>query len=184
MKTKKEFKFIELFEFQKITTYLEEKHRKGLKLTAKLGYLNTFTQCEPEDYEYKIDVIDDVITSQSKSQLINLYRDFGYEYATEYGRFFFFRKKRESNFKEEENEQEELEKLERMKIQYKFYPLYLLTFLWLIFSSVRALLEPTHVYWQVFFILTLVIYLPGIALFLRAYLFFHRKYSKLKRRLQ
>lgn len=64
-------------------------------------------------YENKIDVIDGVITGQSKAHLIALYQDFGYEYATEYGRFFFFRKKRESNFKEEENEQEELEKLER-----------------------------------------------------------------------
>ena len=93
-RTKKEFKYFTIAQYEQEQDYLSEMHRNGWKL-VKITYpgFYFFEECEPEDVVYQLDFNAEGIAD--KTEYIQIFEDGGWEHLFEFVGYSYFRKKRE-----------------------------------------------------------------------------------------
>lgn len=73
--------------------WLNEMCNEGWALSDFFLGLYTFKKCEKGEYTYRIDLMDDVESTQKSRDYIKFVEDTGAEYVTSWFRWVFFRKK-------------------------------------------------------------------------------------------
>lgn len=116
MKTKKEWKYFNIFQYEKEQEYLNDMHKKGWKLT-KVNGLGTyhFEECEPEDVVYQLDYNKE--GRANKEEYVAMFADCGWEYLFDFADYSYFRKSKaemnneESIFSDEQSRYEMMERV-------------------------------------------------------------------------
>ena len=118
MKTKKEFKYFNIFQYEKEQDYLNEMHKKGWKLT-KIGGVGMyhFEECVPEDVVYQLDYNQE--GRKNKEEYVGMFADCGWEYLFEFAGYSYFRKSKLQMDGEEEIFCDKQSKYEMMDRVYK-----------------------------------------------------------------
>lgn len=78
-------------EFEQEAAWLSFMHRNGWKFLSTNGYRYRFEAAEKEDWCYQLDYKQNGI---AEDDYLQMYRDFGWEFAGQYQNWFYFRKKR------------------------------------------------------------------------------------------
>lgn len=91
MKTKKEFKYFTIWEYEKEQLYLQDMHKQGWKL-IKITGIGTyhFEKSKPEDVIYQLDYNKEGLTH--KEEYVQLFKDCGWEYMMDFVGYSYFRK--------------------------------------------------------------------------------------------
>jgi len=113
MKTKKEFKYFTIFQYEEEQEYLNDMHRHGWKL-VKIGGIGMyhFEECEPEDVVYQLDY-----TLNKDNEYFQMFKDCGWEFIFDFAQYSYFRKPKSEMQGEEEifcDEQSRFEMMERV----------------------------------------------------------------------
>lgn len=88
-KTKKEFKYFTIMDYDKEAEYLQQQRKAGWKLTAIKGFgMYHFEECEPEDVVYQLDYNKEGL--ENKEEYIQMFCDCGWEYLMEYVGYSYF----------------------------------------------------------------------------------------------
>ncbi len=116
MKTKKQFKWFTIFEYEKEQEYLREMHKKGWRFVkvAGLGVYN-FEECAGEDVVYQLDYNQEGL--KNKEEYVQMFADCGWEHLQDYAGYSYFRKKASEMNGEEEifcDEESRLKMMERV----------------------------------------------------------------------
>ena len=91
MKTKKQFKYFSIFNYEKEQEYLSEMHRNGWKFLRVTGIgVFHFEECEPADVVYQLDYNKE--GHSHKAEYVQMFHDCGWEYIQDYADFSYFRK--------------------------------------------------------------------------------------------
>lgn len=91
MKTKREFRFFSILEYEEEQAYLRAMHQSGWKLLRVSGLcLYSFEACEPEDVVYQLDYNKDGLAH--KAEYVQMFADCGWEYLQDYVGYSYFRK--------------------------------------------------------------------------------------------
>ena len=91
MKTKKQFKFFTIFEYEKEEDYLRDMHKRGWKFVKVTGLgVYHFEECEPQDVVYQLDYNREGL--EHKEEYVKMFGDCGWEYIQDYAGFSYFRK--------------------------------------------------------------------------------------------
>lgn len=91
MEILKQAKYFTIFEYEKEQEYLREMHNMGWKLLMITGLgMYHFEKCEPEDVVYQLDYNPDGM--QRKTEYIQMFKDCGWEYLTNFFGYSYFRK--------------------------------------------------------------------------------------------
>lgn len=89
MTKKKEFKLIEIFEFEKLEKWLVQMHREGWKFTdVNLLDIYCFEKCEPQEVIYRMDYQ----VKRMGDDYFQLFSDCGWEHVFNMNGFHIFRK--------------------------------------------------------------------------------------------
>lgn len=78
-------------DFQEKAAWLSKMHGEGWKLVSVEGRNYRFESCEKEEWSYQLDFKENGIKEED---YIQMYQDFGWEYVVQYGKWFYFRKKK------------------------------------------------------------------------------------------
>ena len=91
MKTKKQYKYFTIFEYEKEQIYLQNMHKEGWKF-VKVSGLGTyhFVECTPEDVVYQLDYNQEGLAN--KAEYVQMFNDCGWEYIQDYTGYSYFRK--------------------------------------------------------------------------------------------
>lgn len=73
--------------------WLNDMVSQGWALSDFFLGLYTFKRCEKDEYTYRIDLMDDVVSTNKSMDYIKFVEDTGAEYVTSWFRWVFFRKK-------------------------------------------------------------------------------------------
>lgn len=91
MRTKKEFKWFTIFEYEKEQDYLREMHKSGWKFVRVTGLgLYHFEDCAPQDVVYQLDYNEEGLAH--KDEYLKMFEDCGWEYLQDYFGYSYFRK--------------------------------------------------------------------------------------------
>ena len=91
METKKEFRYFTIFNHEKEQEYLREQHKDGWEFSKVSGIgIYHFEKCQPEDVVYQLDYHKDGVSR--KTEYIQMFLDFGWEYLGEVMGYNYFRK--------------------------------------------------------------------------------------------
>ena len=91
MKTKKEFKFFTIFQYEKEQEYLSDMHKHGWKFTHISGIgMYHFEECEPADVVYQLDYNQE--GRKNKEAYVGMFEDCGWEYLFDFAQYSYFRK--------------------------------------------------------------------------------------------
>ena len=91
MKTKCEFKWFSIPEYDKEAAYLRDMHNHGWKL-ERIGFpgFYHFIECIPEDVIYQLDYNREGV--QHRGEYVQMFADCGWEYLFDFVGFSYFRK--------------------------------------------------------------------------------------------
>ena len=78
-------------EFEQEAAWLSFLHREGWKFVSTDGFHYKFEKAEKEDWVYELDYKENGV---AEDDYIQMYRDFGWEYAGQYDHWCYFRKQR------------------------------------------------------------------------------------------
>lgn len=78
-------------EFKQEAAWLSFLHREGWKFVSTDGFHYKFEKAEKEDWVYELDYKENGV---AEDDYIQMYRDFGWEYAGQYDHWCYFRKQR------------------------------------------------------------------------------------------
>lgn len=78
-------------EFEQEASWLSFMHREGWKFASTDGFHYRFEKAEKEDWVYELDYKENGV---AEDDYIQMYRDFGWEYAGQYDHWCYFRKHR------------------------------------------------------------------------------------------
>lgn len=91
MKTKKEYKYFNIFHYDKEQDYLREQHKNGWKFVRVTGLgVYHFEECEPEDVVYQLDYNREGL--EHKAEYVQMFGDCGWEYIQDYAGYSYFKK--------------------------------------------------------------------------------------------
>lgn len=91
---KKMFRIYTITDFEKEEDFLREQHRMGYKFIKwTFPGFYSFERCEPQDMVYKMEFSD--TGNQDKSEYIQMYADFGWDYMFDVVGWSYFRKRAE-----------------------------------------------------------------------------------------
>lgn len=116
-------------EFEAEEAWLSFMQREGWKFAGTDGWKYRFLPCEPEDWVYHLDFKEE---TGEDEDYVQMYRDYGWECVTQYGHWFYFRKKRvpgrEEDFSIFSDNRSKMEMIERViqGMVRRSIPLYLL----------------------------------------------------------
>jgi len=132
MRTKQEFRYFTITEYDKEQEYLSKRHKEGWKFTAVTGIGQYhFEQCEPEDVVYQLDYNQEGNINQE--EYTRMFEDCGWEYITTYVGYAYFRKPVSDMEEEEEIFFDDSSKLEMMQriFRGRMIPMFIVFFLYL-----------------------------------------------------
>lgn len=91
MKTKKQFKYFSIMEYEKEQIYLQNMHKAGWKFVRVSG-IGTFhfVESTPEDVVYQLDYNQEGLAN--KAEYVQMFNDCGWEYIQDYAGYSYFRK--------------------------------------------------------------------------------------------
>lgn len=116
MKTKKEFRYFNIFQYQKEQEYLRRRHQEGWRFVKVSGLgVYHFEECTPEDVVYQLDYNQEGL--EHKEEYVQMFRDCGWEYMQDYAGYSYFCKPAARMDGEEEifcDDQSRLEMMERV----------------------------------------------------------------------
>ena len=116
MKTKKEFRYFNIFQYQKEQEYLRRRHQEGWRFVKVSGLgVYHFEACTPEDVVYQLDYNQEGLAH--KEEYVQIFRDCGWEYLQDYAGYSYFCKPASRMEGEEEifcDDQSRLEMMERV----------------------------------------------------------------------
>ena len=94
MKTKKQFKYFTIMEYEKEQIYLQEMHRSGWEF-VKVSGIGTyhFVECTPKDVVYQLDYNQKGLAN--KAEYVQMFNDCGWEYIQDFAGYSYFRKSAE-----------------------------------------------------------------------------------------
>ena len=114
MKTKKQFKWFSIFDYDKEQDYLREMSKSGWKFTKVTVFgVYHFEKSEPADVVYQLDYNKEGL--EHKEEYLKMYEDCGWEYIQDYAGYSYFRKEILEGEDPEEIFCDEASKLEMMK---------------------------------------------------------------------
>ncbi|WP_086349656.1 DUF2812 domain-containing protein [Candidatus Enterococcus clewellii] len=89
-------KYFGLADYLEEERFLADQHRSGWKMVGakKLGWSYVFEKCEPEEYIYQLDFIEN---DQVDEDYFQLFEDCGWEYFHKLNNWYYFRKKKSEN---------------------------------------------------------------------------------------
>ncbi len=91
-RTKREFHYFILTDYEREEEYLRHMHNQGWRLVkVTLPGVYHFEQCEPEDVIYRLDFSPE--KKDNLNQYVQMYRDYGWEYLQDLNEYSYFRKK-------------------------------------------------------------------------------------------
>lgn len=91
MKTKKQYKYFTIFEYEKEQVYLQNMHKEGWKFVKVSGFgTYHFVECTPEDVVYQLDYNQEGLAN--KAEYVQMFNDCGWEYIQDYAGYSYFRK--------------------------------------------------------------------------------------------
>jgi len=91
MKTKKQFKWFTIFEYEKEQDYLRDMHKQGWKFVKVTGFgMYHFEECQPQDVVYQLDYNQEGLSH--KDEYLRMFSDCGWEYLQDYAGYSYFRK--------------------------------------------------------------------------------------------
>ena len=91
MKTKKEFRFFTIFQYEQEQEYLRIMHRAGWKFIKVTGLgIYHFEECEPCDVVYQLDYNQEGLAH--KTEYVQMFEDCGWEYIQDYMGYSYFKK--------------------------------------------------------------------------------------------
>lgn len=116
MKTKKEFRYFSIFQYEQEQEYLRARHKEGWKFVKITGLgVYHFEECVPEDVVYQLDYNQEGLAH--KEEYVQMFRDCGWEYLMDYVGYSYFRKPAAQMDGQEEifcDDQSRLEMMERV----------------------------------------------------------------------
>ena len=142
MKTKKQFKWFTIFDYEKEQDYLREMHQSGWKFTKVTGLgIYHFESCEPQDVVYQLDYNQEGLAH--KEEYLKMFADCGWEYLQDYVGYSYFRKAVTEDGSEEHIFCDEDSKLQMMQrvLKGRMLPLLVLFFACLLPQFVTNLLN-------------------------------------------
>ncbi|MCM1988985.1 DUF2812 domain-containing protein [Oceanirhabdus seepicola] len=86
-------KFFMAWDFEKEENWLNTMSKNGMKLCKVKGCTYTFEECNPGDYQYKLEMLDNYVTSDESKEYIEFLEDTGVEYIGNVLRWVYLRKK-------------------------------------------------------------------------------------------
>ena len=117
-KTKKEFKYYTIFQYEEEQKYLSEMHAHGWKFTHISGIgMYHFEECEPEEVVYQLDYNQE--GRKNKEEYVGMFEDCGWEYMFDFAQYSYFRKPKAEMNGEEEIFCDEQSRYEMMNRVYK-----------------------------------------------------------------
>ncbi len=91
MKTKKQFRWFSIVEYEKEQDYLRAMHKQGWKFVKVSGFgIYSFEECEPQDVIYQLDYNQEGLAN--KAEYVQMFNDCGWEYLQDYVGYSYFRK--------------------------------------------------------------------------------------------
>ena len=142
MKTKKQFKWFTIFDYEKEQDYLREMHQSGWKFTKVTGLgIYHFESCEPQDVVYQLDYNQEGLAH--KEEYLKMFADCGWEYLQDYVGYSYFRKAVTEDGSEEQIFCDEDSKLQMMQrvLKGRMLPLLVVFFACLLPQFVTNLLN-------------------------------------------
>lgn len=128
-RTKTEFKWFTIPQYRCEEEYLRKMHNNGWKLShISIPGFYHFTECIPEDIVYQLDY--NLEGSRNKSEYIQMFSDFGWEYLFDFVGYSYFKKPVQQMNGEEEIFCDDESRLEMMKRVFRgrLYPLLIIFF--------------------------------------------------------
>ena len=118
MKTKKEFKYFTIFQYDDEQNYLSDMHRHGWKLVKITGIgMYHFEECEPEEVVYQLDYNQE--GRAHKEEYVAMFADCGWEYMFDFAQYSYFKKAKSEMVGDEEIFCDEQSKYDMMNRVYK-----------------------------------------------------------------
>lgn len=160
---KEKLKYFGLADYLEEERFLEQQHQAGWKMVGakKLGWVYIFEKCEPEDFIYQLDFIED---GQVDDDYFQLFEDCGWEYFHKLNNWYYFRKKRTANEEENVIFNDAASRAEMAKKVMRSQWLILLPIL-IIFTSISSSFSDNSdsLFWMIFFIIytCLVVFVVG-----------------------
>lgn len=92
-KTKKEFKYFTIFQYEQEQEYLSDMHKQGWKF-VRIGGIGVyhFEECEPDDVVYQLDYNKE--GRANKESYVGMFEDCGWEYILDFAEYSYFRKRK------------------------------------------------------------------------------------------
>ena len=91
MKTKKQYKYFTIFDYEKEQVYLQNMHKEGWKFVKVSGFgTYHFVECTPENVVYQLDYNQEGLAN--KAEYVQMFNDCGWEYIQDYAGYSYFRK--------------------------------------------------------------------------------------------
>lgn len=160
---KEKLKYFGLADYLEEERFLEQQHQAGWKMVGakKLGWVYIFEKCEPEDFIYQLDFIED---GQVDDDYFQLFEDCGWEYFHKLNNWYYFRKKRTENKEENVIFNDAASRAEMAKKVMRSQWLVILPIL-IIFTSISSTFSNNSdsLFWMIFFIIytCLVVFIVG-----------------------
>lgn len=166
---KEKLKYFGLADYLEEERFLQEQHRQGWKMTGakKLGWVFVFEKCEPEEYIYQLDFIEE---GQAGEDYFQLFEDCGWEYFHKLNGWHYFRKRKSENTDENSIFNDAASRAEMAKKVMRSQWVVLLPLL-IVFSSFTSAYNSSSdsVLWTSFFVVYACLVAALIGLSIRAY---------------
>ncbi|MBP1046580.1 DUF2812 domain-containing protein [Enterococcus sp. BWM-S5] len=166
---KEELKYFGLSDYLEEEQYLQEQHRSGWKMTGskKLGWVFVFEKCEPEEYIYQLDFIEE---GQVGEDYFQLFEDCGWEYFHKLNGWHYFRKRKSEDDNENSIFNDAASRAEMAKKVMRSQWVVLLPIL-IVFSSFTSTFSynSDSIFWMIFFIIYAFLTAALVVLSLRIY---------------
>lgn len=90
--TKTVFKWLWVWNFNDEERWLNEMAAQGLAFESVFILIYTFSRCEPGQYTYRLELLEDSVSSAKSQEYIAFLRETGVEYVNNWLRWAYFRK--------------------------------------------------------------------------------------------
>lgn len=163
---KTEFRFFTIAQYQNEEEYLREKHNSGWSFSHVTfpGFYH-FDRCTPEDVIYQLDYNQD--GSVHKREYLQIFRDCGWEYLTDFMGWSYFRKSVAEMQGEEEHifsdDESKMEMIQRI-IKGRMLPL-VIVFFCIILPQLALQLSSSHSWNRIIFYIYIVLFLLYVMIF-------------------
>lgn len=180
---KMSFRIYTIMDYEKEEKFLREQHKKGYKLVKWTfpGFYH-FEKCEPQDMVYRLEY--SAVKDSDKSDYIQMYKDFGWEYMFDAVGWSYFRKCAEKTEGNEEIFSDKLSKIEHLYkvFRHRMIP-GIVVFLCCVVPNVTKIVNGgtwsmANIVFNVFWIVMFILYVVTLTICMGKFTALKRKYSE------